>query len=77
MLIKALADSRAFRKGNYERACEPFARERATNGAKRRAHPEDNVASDIKLWCDFCASWGKHKVKDCRKKAKADKADKG
>ena len=70
--VKALADSRAFRKGNYERACEPFTRERAINGAKRRNHPEDKLVSDNNIWCDFCATWGKHKVKDCRKKLKAE-----
>ena len=70
--VKALADSKALRKGDFERACESFALSRATAGATRRAHPEDKLdkAKD-KLFCTFCKKWGKHLVADCRKAAAA------
>ena len=70
--VDTLSESKAFRKGDFERACEPFSRARAVGNARRRIYPEDIM--DDAIWCNFCKTSGKHLEADCQKKKAAAKA---
>ena len=70
--IAQLSDSAALRRGDFERACEPYSLGRSTAGAKRRKHPEDKWEGTGDL-CSYCDNYG-HVASKCRKKARDEKA---
>jgi hypothetical protein len=69
----ALSRSTALSRGDYERACEPYALQRATQHEKRRrragAKSATGVANKAELYCSFCKRWCNHEVEYCDRKA--------